>query len=239
LRNRLVAFGAQLPQHFRAVQVWHIEIEQQKTVGFPPNLREDIAPTFRFATRISARFQNAPEQTAASRVVIGDQDWFFLGVYCSQCMLVRESLSNLTIVTLLRLNYKGLLASNELMKSLSWLALPALLIFASCTDEPPVRHRTARFPAANVPPVEQPYNPDQPPPPPPLEAENPAPETAESAAPTRPTKGDYPYGIAIPNEPGFVMSPYAPGKKVDVRGMPPGMEVKDPYTDFKKIFLVP
>ena len=57
----------------------------------------------------------------------------------------------------------------------------------------------------------------------------PAPSTA---------KKDYPYGTPVPGKPGFVTSPHAPySGYVDVRGFPPGTEVKDPYTG--KIFLTP
>lgn len=63
----------------------------------------------------------------------------------------------------------------------------------------------------------------------------PAPETP--AAP-QPKVGSYDYGKAVPGKPGFVTSPYAPyAGYVDVRGFPPGTEVKDPYTS--KVFLVP
>lgn len=57
--------------------------------------------------------------------------------------------------------------------------------------------------------------------------------------PTPPVKmGSPEYGRPVPGKPGFVTSPYAPAAGyVDVRGFPPGTEVKDPYTG--RIFLVP
>lgn len=49
---------------------------------------------------------------------------------------------------------------------------------------------------------------------------------------------DIPYGTPVPGKPGFVTSPHsASAGYVDVRGFPPGMEVKDPYSG--KVFLVP
>lgn len=59
-----------------------------------------------------------------------------------------------------------------------------------------------------------------------------------SVPPTKNSKRDIPYGIPVPNKPGFVTSPYSPKSGyVDVRGFPSGTEVKDPYSG--KIFLTP
>jgi hypothetical protein len=62
--------------------------------------------------------------------------------------------------------------------------------------------------------------------------------TASSVAPTQRPRTDLPYGVPVPNKPGFVVSPYSPNTGyVDIRGFPSGTEVKDPYTG--KVFITP
>lgn len=134
------------------------------------------------------------------------------------------------------------------MKFLSSLALLAAFFLASCEiDEPPPRRRTTaavRGPVApaQYPPPTQPFDPaattttttTTPPIDP---ADTTAPATTPGTTTTTAARGDYPYGVPVPDKPGFVRSPYSPDKLTDVRGYAPGTEVKDPYTG--KIFLVP
>ena len=133
------------------------------------------------------------------------------------------------------------------MKFLSSLALVAAFFLAACEiDEPPPRNprRPATRPVAatQYPPPTQPFDsdPTAPPTTPPIDPADttvPPASTPTTTTTTTAARGDYPYGVPVPDKPGFVRSPYSPDKLTDVRGYAPGTEVKDPYTG--KIFLVP
>ena len=61
---------------------------------------------------------------------------------------------------------------------------------------------------------------------------------ATAAPPSKVGKRDSPYAIPVPDKPGLVTSPFAPGEGyVDVSKFPPGTEVQDPFSG--KIFRTP
>ena len=113
-----------------------------------------------------------------------------------------------------------------------------LALFAACeeTNRRPTHKKDGGFhpPTAENPtpdPGAETEKPDKP--------EKPAPnEAVVKPVPEQPVHvGEIPYGKAVPGKPGFVFSPADQLKYIDVRGFPPGTEVKDPYSG--KSFLVP
>ena len=119
--------------------------------------------------------------------------------------------------------------------------LSAMLLGACDTPSKPPRSQTSHLP----PPTQTLVDPnvhaqEAQVTPPPSEPSKPKTETKPiNPVPNPPTvQGKLPYGKPVPGKPGFVFSPYEQYKGyIDVRGFPPGTEVKDPYSD--KIFLVP
>ncbi|MFC5051647.1 hypothetical protein ACFPK9_13670 [Rubritalea spongiae] len=61
-------------------------------------------------------------------------------------------------------------------------------------------------------------------------AQLPNPGPSSEVAPTAPST--YPYATKVPNKPGFVFNPYTKNQ-VDVRGIPEGTLVRDPYDNDK------
>lgn len=72
------------------------------------------------------------------------------------------------------------------------------------------------------------------------ESQEPADENNAAQPKATPAKaGEIPDAIPEPGKPGFFRSPFAPDQGlIDARGMPPGTEVRDPYTQ-GKIFRLP
>jgi hypothetical protein len=103
------------------------------------------------------------------------------------------------------------------------------------------QNQSEQAPSPGMSPGAPPAPPVPTPTPPPARTPMPVPQVVRSAAgvpPAKRSRRDLPYGIPVPNKPGFVTSPYAPkAGYVDVRGFPGGTEVNDPYTG--KIFLTP
>lgn len=116
--------------------------------------------------------------------------------------------------------------------------IAAWSMLLSACDPQPVRQKPARGAAAEPAPttevkpkVEKKNEPK-------IEAEAPVPEVENPKieAPA-PAVSNPEYGKKSEGKAGFIESPYAPGKLIDVRALPPGTEIECPYT--KKALLVP
>ncbi len=117
-----------------------------------------------------------------------------------------------------------------------------LALFSACDDGNRRPNRRGGFhptnPTTQEKPKPQPID-DTEKPEKPEKHEKPTPNEAPvNPVPEQPKQvGEIPYGKAVPGKQGFVFSPSDQLKYIDVRGFPPGTEVKDPYSG--KSFLVP
>lgn len=123
------------------------------------------------------------------------------------------------------------------MKQIAVSSLLVCSLLAACTPTKRTYHPVAPFPRE----TEQAISPDTQL----LEeqgvpAPTPAPKLETTPAPTpQPRVRNAVYAIPEPGKPGFARSPYNPNAGlIDCRGNPPGMEIKDPFTE-GKILLVP
>ena len=120
--------------------------------------------------------------------------------------------------------------------------LAAILLLTAC-DPQPARNKPSRGnpntrePGAAVEGTELKTPKIETPKPPTNEIEEPAPVVERTTKPVPPPVPNPEYGKKSEGKPGFIESPYAPGKLIDVRGLPPGTEIECPYT--RRPLLVP
>ena len=124
--------------------------------------------------------------------------------------------------------------------------IAATMLFSAC-DPQPARTKPARGAESEKPKEEKPKSTAPKPPKkekkadPQIESNDPTPTASADPKPDSkpvPTPTSNPeYGKKTEGKPGFIESPYSAGKLIDVRGLPPGTEIEDPYT--RRPLLVP